>query len=280
MKLWTIFVVALCILTGVLPLAIKADYVQLDTIKDLNLDLYKSQWKNKGAVTFENQGINISLVDKAAKISISIRERNGRDVKIKIDIPGYIVSPSALGNINTDDGTAIIWRVKQNSSYIELSLRALQRINFDVGKGSLVLGRIRKAVHNTLGYVEYYGDSDGASQNIVVYIDKSEPGFNIDNKHMIVQYKTSFFGWYYPVDDVSSRAVYYYVDDIGSQYRVVTHFNSNISGDVKIEVFPGASTGIFNWEAFKGLIARTFISIQIGIKKAIVDIIGDKTPKG
>jgi hypothetical protein len=111
-----------------------------------------------------------------------------------------------------------------------------------------------------------------------VLIDKTEPDFVLDNKHLIVQYKTDFFGWYYPVDDTTSDSIYYYVDDMGPKYRVVTNFKDINSGDIKIHAFPGASEGVINWDALKGGLARSWISLQIGVKKVIIDLFSDPVP--
>jgi len=256
-----------------------ATVVELDVLQDLDLPALQAQWKAHHTASFINEGINFTIQETTTKVIITVTEKQGRDVDVKVKIPSGYISPSDMGYINSKDNVALEWRAYNNDSMILFSLFAYQQATFEVAKTSLLYGKMKKAVHKLFNYVEYNGQSNGKDQNIVVYVDKSETGFEVDNQHMIVQYKTGFFGWYYPVDSVSSSDVYYYVDDLGTQYRVVTHFKGNTTSDIKIHAFPGASKGFWNWDSIKGGIARSIISLQIGIKKALIDWFGNKAPK-
>ncbi len=266
------------VIFGVLTINLEAKDIELDLMEDLDLEDLKEQWDKDDKVQFESQGINVTIVNKFRDIEIWVKETIGRDVKVSIKIPEHYISSSVLGYIKNDDGVIIEWRNLDNYTKVSFRLHAYQETVFTISKGDLILGGLKKSVHKWFSYVEYRGDADGDEENIIVFIPKQETDFEIDNKHMIVQYKTGFHNWYYPVSDTSSEDIYYYVDDLGDQYRVVTHFKGDESGDIKIHVFPGASEGAFNWDSFKGGVARSFISLQIGIKKAFIDWFGDMTP--
>lgn len=253
-----------------------ADVVEVN-INALDLTAYKEQWENEDRVQVQQDGINITVENHLTKILIIFRETIGRDVKVNIKVPKEYISAAELGVVRTEDDVSLIWRTRANYTTISFKMHAFQIVTLTVSKGSILWGRMKKAVHSWLSYVEYNGDAVGDEETIVVLVQKEEPTFEIDNKHSILQYKTSFWNWYYPIEDTSSNDIYYYVDDLGDQYRFVIHFK-NQSGDVKIHCFPGASEGIFNWDAFKGGVARTWLSLQVGIKKFIIDVFSDPTP--
>jgi len=257
---------------GMLALATlgETDYIELDPIEDLDLTRIKTDWEQNDKVSFENQGINVTLENKFTKIIGTITEMEGRDVEVSILVPEEYIKPSVLGNIKTNL-TTITWLTKQNATWVIFTIRAHQTIEFEISKGSLLAGRLKKGVHDFWNYIEYNGDAREGEENVIVFIDKNQADFQIDNQHMIVQYKTDFWGWYYPVDDASSAEQYYYVDELGDQYRVVTHFKEGTSADIKIHAFPGAEPGL-GWDSLKGGIARSWISLQVGVKKAIMDI--------
>ena len=112
-----------------------------------------------------------------------------------------------LGVVRTDDDVSLIWRTRQNYTTISFKMHALQTITLTVSKGDVLWGRMKKAVHSWLSYVEYNGDANGNEETIIVLVQKEEPEFEIDNKHSILQFKTSFFNWYYPIEDVSSNDI-------------------------------------------------------------------------
>jgi hypothetical protein len=255
---------------GMLALATNNEYIELDPIEDLDLSRILSDWEQNNKVQFENQGINVTIENKFTKIIGRITETEGRDVEVSILIPEEYIAPSVLGHIETNL-TTIRWITRANETWLQFELRAHQTVEFEISKGSLLAGRIKKGIHNFWNYVEFNGDAKEGEENVIVFINKQQTDFEIDNKHIIVQYKTDFWGWYYPVGDASSEDTYYYVDDIGDQYRVVTHFKEGESADIKIHAFPGAEQG-FGWDSVKGGIARSWISLQIGVKKAIMDI--------
>ncbi len=273
----------LCLLVAMLCICIVTEMtnagrevVTID-INSLDLTAHKEQWERENKVSIQSEGINITIENKFTKVLLSFKETLGRDVELVFTVPKEYMSPSVLGNVNSDDNTTITWRLVDNATIITMYLSAFQETTLTLSKGDLIYGQVKKGVHDFWNYVEYDGDSTGVEENIVIFISKDEPGFAIDNKHMIVQYKTNFFGWYYPIDDTSSDKVYYYVNDMGDKYRVVTHFKRNMSGDVKIQVFPGASEGL-NWDSVKGALANTWVSTMSGIKKFIIDFFGDDTP--
>ncbi len=254
-----------------------SDEVEVD-INALDLSLNKEQWDEEGKVQTQQEGINITIENHITVITIIFKEVHGRDVKVNIKIPEEYISASELGVVRTEDNVSLIWRTRQNYTTISFKMHAYQEITLTISKGDVLYGRMKKAVHGWFSYVEYNGDAIGDEENIIVFVSKEEPDFEVDNHHMIIQYKTDFFGWYYPVEDVSSHDIYYYVDDMGDQYRIVTHFKGNSSADIKILAFPGASEGFFNWDTFKGAVARSWISLQIGIKKFIMDVFGNNNP--
>ena len=271
--------VGICVFTIIYGLTIttisyvsesQLEYISLDPIEDLDLTRLKSIWEDKGKVEFENQGINVTIENKFSKILATIQETKGRDVSVSILVPAEYISPSVLGHIKTNS-TTITWVTTNNETWLKFNMRAHDTIYLEISKGSLLKGRIKKGIHNFWNYVEYNGDAKENETNVIIFIDKSQSDFEIDNKHMIVQYKTDFWGWYYPVEEASSGDSYYYVDDLGEQYRVVTHFKTENPGDIKIHAFPGATPG-WNWDSVKGGIARSWISLQIGVKKAVMDI--------
>jgi len=274
-KIKILFTLTLVLLTS-LTVAI-AEEAEVD-IYALDLVFNKNQWEEEGRVQTQVEGINITIEKRFTVIRIIFRETIGRDVKVNIKIPEEYISASELGVVRTEDNVSLTWRTRQNYTIISFKMHALQIVTLEISKGDILWGRMKKTVHNWFNYVEYNGDAEGTEKNIIVFVSKEEPEFDVDNKHMIVQYKTDFFGWYYPIEDVSSHDIYYYVDDLDDQYRIVTHFKGNNSGDVKIHAFPGASEGFFNFDTIKGAVARSFISLQIGIKKFIMDVFGDKTP--
>lgn len=261
----------------ILPsLTVGATTIEVD-INSLDADLYKEQWDQYKKISFEYEGINVTVTGTFTTITAVFKEVLGRDVTLKFKIPKDYISTSALGNIKSDNNVTIDWRTTENYTIATFDLLAFQSTTLTISKGDLIIGRLRKGVHNFWHYVEYNSDADGSEMNLVTVVNKTEPGFIFDNKHIIVQYKTSTLGWYYPVDDVSSNDVYYYVDDLGDSYRIVTHFKTNHSGDVRIQVFPGASKGI-NFESVRGALARFWISSIAGVKKILLDWFGDTTP--
>lgn len=254
-----------------------AGEIEID-INALDLTANKEQWEEEGRVQTQIEGINITIENHFTVIKIIFRNTMPRDVKVNINVPKEYISASEMGIVKAEGNVSIIWRTGQNYTMISFKMHAYQTITLTVSKGDVLWGRMKKTVHNWFNYVEYNGNAVGTEENIIVFVEKEETDFEIDNKHAILQYKTDFFGWYYPIEDVSSRDTYYYVDDLGDSYRFVVHFKGNTTADVKIHCFPGASEGFFNWDTFKGGIARGFISVQIGIKKFIMDIFGDPKP--
>jgi len=246
-------------------------------INSLGLEAYMEEWESKGKVNFQQEGVNITVEETLTKVLVTFSEVYGRDVHLKFVVPTYVIPASVMSDIKTSNNVSVDWKVRDNNTIMSFELRAFQTVTLTLSKASLVLGRVKKGVHNFWSYVEYTGDSTGIESDIVISVSKMEESFEVDNKHMIVQYKTSFFGWYYPVEDVSSDQVYYYVSDLDTHYKVVTHFKGDSSADVKIHVFPGASKGI-NMDSVKGTLARVWISCQIGIKKILIDVFGDRTP--
>ncbi len=254
-----------------------ADVVEVN-INALDLAISKEQWDEEGKVQTQSEGINITILNHFTKIEIIFKEVFGRDVKVNIKIPKEYISTSELGVVRTESDVSLIWRTQRDYTTISFKMHAFQIVTLTISKGDILYGRMKKAVHNWFGYIEYNGDATGDEESIIVFVNKEEPEFDIDNKHAIVQYKTDFFGWYYPVSDTSSDDIYYYVDDLGDQYRIVTHFKGNSSADIKIHCFSGASEGFFNIDTVKGAIARSWLSLQIGMKKFIMDIFGSNTP--
>jgi hypothetical protein len=261
---------------GIFALAsVESEYIELDPIEDLDLQRLKNNWDENNKVQFQSQGINFTIENKFTKIIATVTEMEGRDVTVNILVPPEYIKPSVLGHIDANE-TMINWITTKNETWLKFNIRAHQTINFEISKGSIILGKLKKGVHNFWNYVEFNGDAKEGDTNIIIFISKSQANFEIDNKHMIVQYKTDFWDWYYPAEDTSSADCYYYVDDLGEEYRVVTHFKEN-PGDIKVHTFPGASEGL-NWDSVKGGVARSWISLQVGAKKAVMDLF-DPNPK-
>lgn len=273
-----IFIFALVYATlGIFALAsVESEYIELDPIEDLDLQRLKNDWDENNKVQFQNQGINFTIENKFTKIIATVTELEGRDVSVSILVPSEYIEPSVLGHIDANK-TMITWITTKNETWLKFNIRAHDTVTFEISKGSIIVGRLKKGVHNFWNYVEFNGDAQKGDKNVIIFISKSQADFMIDNKHMIVQYKTDFWDWYYPVEDSSSADRYYYVDDLGEEYRVVTHFKDDNPADIKIHAFPGASKGL-NWDSVKGGVARSWISIQVGAKKAIMDLF-DPNPK-
>ena len=246
-------------------------------IDSLEISDYKELWEEENEVNFCSQGINITAEKHYTLIKMRINETYGRDVLIELIIPQEYMSPSVLGNVKSKENISIMWQTFSNETILTFSLLAYQNITIEISKGDLFYGRIKKGVHDFWNYVEYNGDSEGET-NVVVFISKGENSFEVSNAHMIVQYRTDFHGWYYPVNDVSSDDVYYYVDVMPDRYRIVTHFNEGESGDVKIHAFSGAESGVLNWDAARGAVSKFVLKVQIGVKKVIMDVFSDNTP--
>ena len=276
MKLKTLFVLGLLFLTS-LNIVVADDPVEIN-INALDIQANQEDWEENGEITFQSEGINITIKNKFTKIQFIFRETYGRDVRLNFYVPSAYISPSVLGLIKTDDNVTIDWRTTSNDTILSFEMHAYQTVTLEISKLNLAKGSMKKRVHDFWNYVEYNGEAVENEDNVVVLINKEEPSFEIDNKHIRVQYKTEFFGWYYPVDDVSSKDVYYYMDDVGYQYRVVTKFKSDQSADVKIHAFPGASEGWFNKDAITGKLAKVFIDLEIGVKKTIMDLFGNNKP--
>jgi len=249
-------------------------------VNALDFNIYYEQWEEKGKIQFSVEGINITLEETLTKVLFTFRETRGRAVELRFRVPKEYMSPSIVGLIETEEGNVTInWRATDNESILSFVLQEYEQVVLSIKKTELIYGQAKKKVHDIWNYVEYNGDSDGTSSVISVNIDKNDYDIKLDNEHMIVQYKTEFFDWYYPIDDVSSSDIaYYYVNDLEEKYQVVIRFKKDLSGDVKIHTFAGASEGVFNWDAFKGSIAKSWISIQVGVKKALIDWLGDTTP--
>ena len=246
-------------------------------IDSLEISDYKELWEEENIVNFCSQGMNITLENHYTLIKLRINETYGRDVLVELIIPEEYMSPSVLGNVKSSDNISIMWQVFDNQTVLTFSLLAYQNTTIEISKGDLFYGKIKKGVHDFWNYVEYNGDSEGEA-NVVVFISKDENSFQVDNRHLIVQYRTDFHGWYYPVDDTSSARAYYYVDNMPDRYRIVTHFNEGESGDVKIHAFSGAESGALNWDAARGAVSKFVLKIQIGVKKVIMDVFSDNTP--
>jgi len=104
--------------------------------------------------------------------------------------------------------------------------------------------------------------------NIVTIINRSELNFSLNSKNIIVQRKTDTWGWYSPISDVSSSEAYYYVDVIGNNYRLVTHWkNSANSSDIRITVYP---------DTMWGHAQKFCASVVCGIKSTIINIVNWK----
>lgn len=240
---------------------------------------YLADWNKNKTINFKYEGINITMTGQISKYKFSFIETSGRDVDVIYEIPKDYISATAVGEITVENQTEVAWNTNGTISALEFTLFAYQHLNFNVSKTNTIFGNIKKSVHSLMHYVEYDKYSND-KQMVIVNIDKKTLGFIVDNKHMIVQYKTKFHGWYYPLDDSSASLTgYYYVNDLPDTYQVVIQFKNLSSADVKVEVFPGASQGFFNVAAAEGFFARGFLSIQIGVKKAIIDLFHGSSPQ-
>ena len=278
MKKRTLFVLGLLFISSSLNISVSGEPINI-YVNALNLEISQSEWEEKGEVSFESEGINVTLKDRFTKIEFIFREIMGRDVRLNFIVPPSYIDQSVLGLIETDDNVTVDWRVADNGTIISFELLAFQSVTFSVSKLDIATGGMKKSVHDFWSYVEYNGVGVKDQNVVVVDIQKEESGFEVDNKHITVYYKTDFFGWYYPIDDTSSKDIYYYMEDSGDNYRVVTSFKGNKSADIRVNAFPGASDGWFNKDAITGKLAQAWIGAVTSVKKTIIDIFGDKTPK-
>jgi len=260
-----------------LPSSLSGEKVRID-IDTLEIDEYYNIWQNESELTFRVEGFNISIEETLSSIIMTFNETMGRDATLDFHIPDEYIEPSVLSEIQSSTNSTVYWTSYRNETVASMDFIAFQEITLEVSKTSLLVGKTRKNVQDFWGYIEYNSYSDGNQTNVVTFINKDESSFPIDNKHVIVQYKTSFFGWYYPVSDVSSDEIYYYMDDIGDKYRVVTHFEDNASSHTKVHTFPGASAETASHETIKGTLANWWLKTTIGVKKIIIDWFGDQTP--
>jgi len=276
MKKRIIFILGLLIITSC-SVNTFAVPVVID-INALNIQINQDEWEESGEVSFESEGINITLRNKFTKIQFIFRETMGRDVILNFIVPSHYIDQTVLGLIETDDNVTIEWRATENASILSFGMHAYQEVTFEISKLKIATGGLKKNVHDFWSYVEYNGAASTNENVVVVDIDKEEPSFEIDNKHIKVYYKTDFFGWYYPIDDTSSKDVYYYMEDTGDQYRIVTSFKGNKSADVRVNAFPGASDGWFNKDAIVGRAAQLWMGAVTSVKKTIIDIFGSSEP--
>lgn len=270
------FIIILSILCTIFTVCIPAG-TRVIEITALETVHFKEQWEEDNQVEFTSHGIIVNISKHYTSIILTFLETEGNDVDITLTIPEEIISTTVLGNIQSNDNRTITWLTVGNISKISFNLLAFQNTTITIKKTDIILGHIKKSVHNFWNYVEYNGNSNGES-TVLIEINKADLSFNVDNQHMIVQYKTDFYGWYYPTEGVSSQPIYYYVIELNNTYRIITNFRDGNSADMKVEVFPGADDGFFNWDAIKGRIANTALKLQISVKKVIIDLFGGPNP--
>lgn len=141
---------------------------------------------------------------------------------------------------------------------------------------AVVEAKTTKRAHFT--YVEFNVTTTGDEMNVIATINKSSVPFKISNRHLLVSYKTkSFFGTYYPASNNVQDSVYYYLEDCGEFVRVVVHFKTNSSGDVKIQFYKTPEKRI-SAETVTTTFARFCSSVVLGIKKLFVDLVGTTEP--
>ncbi|MEF8806265.1 MAG: hypothetical protein V5A63_19525 [Bacteroides sp.] len=259
-----------------------ANLVEID-VNSLDLEAYKEEWEENDKISFEFEGINITVENKFLDIVMTFRETMGRDAKLNFMVPEDYMKPSVLGNIKTESNKTITWESVRNTTVVSFKIYAYEEVVLKVSKTDITLGKAKKKVHDFFNYVEYNADSNGTQKQISILVDKDNTNFEVDNEHMIVQYETAsdiLGNWYYPVEDTSSSDVYYHVTDLGDRYKVTVDFNKNKSGDIKLHTFPGASEGFFNKEGITGAISHFWLKTTTGAKKMLVDFFGTSEPRG
>jgi len=232
----------------------------------MDLQANQEDFQNNGTIYFLVEGINITIMSQLTSIALIFTETMERDVTLNFRVSNEFLFNIKDSSIKSSD-VEIKTKHLKNETIFSFNVDSLQTVTLTISKFSIITSEASKKVHNFWNYAEYNGVSDGVSDEVSVNIDKNENDFDTNEEQLIVEYKTSFFGWYYPIDKSQ-----YQIEDNGVQLKITTKFNGS-SGDIRIHTFTDSSTSL------RSSIAKFFVKVQIGIKKVIIDIFGDKTPR-
>ena len=130
--------------------------------------------------------------------------------------------------------------------------------------------------HNFSGCVTYTTTAAKNTTTVTTTINETELGFILDNKHIIVEYKTEKWGWFYPISDTSSDIVYYYFVQINkSNYQITVFFhNTTLTNDVRITCFPGSDYAPWTGTAIASGFVKLCSNVVVGVRKMLLDLFG------
>lgn len=211
------------------------------------------------------EGINISLVDKLSKILILFQELDGRDVDMYIHISTYFISYDIIKSARINGDTVLNLIPGENETVINFIIMSYQTVTLEVPKSEFIYEAIKQTSHSFWSYAEYSNTPTDDSKEVTVVIDKTESLPTLENDQVIVQYKTDFFGWYYPIEADENDDIHYNIGNTNTQYSITTNFKESNSSSVKIYAFEDDGT-------IRGKIAKIGVSLKVGIKKLIMDI--------
>ncbi len=113
-----------------------------------------------------------------------------------------------------------------------------------------------------------------------IVIQNRSNGFPIDTSHIIVQYRCSFYDWYYPCYTTSSDDTYFWVTEHDNDtWNVIIKFKKNVTSHIKIFCYPGTYEALGTWAYWGGTLQKAITASHLFLKKLIIDAFHGGEPK-